>query len=75
MRSTAHFWIISNDATSQLANTPLFIVHTVLSKHRTKLRKTGKYGTRMRYVSACAPVDWRIGRQRGTRWMSYWPGI
>jgi hypothetical protein len=66
MRSIAHVWITSNSATSQLVNTPLFIVHMFLSKHHTKQRKTGKYVTRMRYVSVCAPVDWRRTAERRT---------
>jgi hypothetical protein len=59
MRSIAHFWLTSNSAAIQLVNILLFIVHMFLSKHHTKQRKTGKYGPRMRYVSVCAPVDWR----------------
>ena len=66
MRRTAHFWTINNRATSQLVNTPLFIVHMFLSKHHTKQRKTGKYATRMRYISVCAPVDWRMTTERHT---------
>src|SRR2546425_12624501 len=59
MRGIAHFWITSNSAIIQLANIPLSIVHMFLSKHHTKQRKTRKYVTHMRYVSVCAPVDWR----------------
>ncbi len=59
MRSIVHFWLSSNSATIQLVNILLFLVYMFLSKHRTKQRKTRKYVPRMRYVSVCAPVEWR----------------
>jgi hypothetical protein len=67
MRSIAHVWLISNSATIQLVNTPLFIAYVFLSKHHTKRRKARKHVTRMRYVSVCAPVDWRRTTERHTR--------
>ena len=67
MRDRAHFWIISNSATIRLVNTPLFIVHMFLSKHRTKQRKTRKYAKRMRYISVCAPIGWRRTIERHRR--------
>ena len=66
MRSIAHCCITSNRATIPLVNTLLFIVCTVLSKHHTKQRKTGKYVARMRYVSVCIPMGWRRTPERHT---------
>ena len=66
MRSLAHFWTSSNSATIQLVNILLFIVYMFLSKHHTKQRKARNYVTHMRYVSMCAPVDWRRATERYT---------